>query len=57
MMVEILTAVLIVCARRPAEAKPMIIETKALLRRYLAPYEVPSRKGSDRTRAAVRSAR
>jgi AcrR family transcriptional regulator len=60
MMVEILTAMLIVCARRPAEAKPLIIETKTLLRRYLAPYEAPEaprRKGGDRTRAAVRSTR
>lgn len=39
MMVEILTAMLIVSARRPAEAKPLMTETKALLRRYLAPYE------------------
>jgi AcrR family transcriptional regulator len=61
MMVEILTAMLIVCARRPAEAKALTLETKALLRRYLAPYEeevsAPGRKGSDRTRAAVRSGR
>jgi AcrR family transcriptional regulator len=61
MMVEILTAVIIVCARRPAEAKPIIAETKVLLRRYLAPYEEqvpgPRRKGSDRTRPAVRSTR
>jgi AcrR family transcriptional regulator len=61
MMVEILTTVLIVCARRPAEAKPLIVETKALLRRYLAPYEeqdaTPPRKGGVRTRAAVRSQR
>lgn len=61
MMVEILTAMLIVCARRPAEAKALKIETKALLRRYLAPYEeqeaTPRRKKSDRARAAVRSVR
>lgn len=58
MMVEILTAMLIVCARRPAEAKPLMTETKALLRRYLAPYEereATNRGG--RTRAAVRSGR
>lgn len=55
MMVEILTAMLIVSARRPAEAKPLMSETKALLRRYLAPYE--TEEGSDRKRAAVRSSR
>ena len=47
MMVEILTAMLIVSARRPGEAKVLMNETKALLRRYLAPYE----------RAAIRSRR
>lgn len=52
MMVEILTAMLIVSARRPAEAKPLMTETKALLRRYLAPYE-----SSGRARPAVRSPR
>ncbi len=61
MMVEILTAMMIVSARRPAEAKGLMTETKALLRRYLAPYELPEnegrRKGSDRTRAAIRSGR
>ncbi|MDB5220226.1 MAG: Transcriptional regulator, TetR family protein [Myxococcaceae bacterium] len=54
MMVEILTAMLIVSARRPAEAKALMAETKLLLRRYLAPYE---RKGSERRRPAVRSSR
>ena len=39
MMVEILTAMLIVSARRPGEAKALMTETKALLKRYLAPYE------------------
>jgi AcrR family transcriptional regulator len=61
LMIEVMSAMLIVCTRRPAEAKALIAETKVLLRRYLAPYEeeeaVPPRKGSDRTRAAVRSAR
>jgi AcrR family transcriptional regulator len=65
MMVEILTAMLIVSARRPAEAKALMTETKALLRRYLAPYEGQAqppagpraRKGSERVRAAVRSPR
>jgi AcrR family transcriptional regulator len=58
MMVEILTAMLIVSARRPDEAGPLMTQTKALLQRYLAPYETeetaPPRKGSDRRRAAVR---
>ncbi|CAN5711381.1 TetR/AcrR family transcriptional regulator [soil metagenome] len=57
LMVEILTAVIIAGARRPDEAGPLMQETKALLRRYLAPYDVdagerPRRKGP---RAAVRS--
>lgn len=39
MMVEILTAMLIVSARRPGEAKALMNETKTLLKRYLAPYE------------------
>lgn len=54
MMVEVLTAMMIVSARRPAEAKPLMAETKTLLRRYLAPYE-GSRKESERPRPAVRS--
>lgn len=63
MIVEILSAVLIVSARRPAEAKGLMTEAKAMLRRYLAPYEEenatppPVRKESQRRRAAVRSAR
>jgi AcrR family transcriptional regulator len=70
MMVEILTAMLIVSARRPAEAKALMNETKALLRRYLAPYEGEApdaeekaaaepdmRKRSERRRPAVRSTR
>lgn len=63
MMVEILTAMLIVSARRPAEAEALMTETKALLRRYLAPYEAaaaprgPDREGGDRPRRAVRSGR
>jgi len=44
MMVEVLTAMLIVSARRPAEAKPLMAETKVLLSRYLTPYEA---KGAD----------
>lgn len=39
MMVEILTAMLIVAARRPSEGKALLAETKELLKRYLAPYE------------------
>ena len=53
MMVEILTAMMIVSARRPAEAKALMTETKALLHRYLAPYE----ETSERRRPAVRSPR
>jgi AcrR family transcriptional regulator len=64
MMVEILTAMLIVSARRPAEAKALMTETKTLLKRYLAPFDVPHAteesgggKGSHRARGAVRSTR
>jgi AcrR family transcriptional regulator len=67
MMVEILTAMLIVSARRPGEAKALMNETKALLRRYLAPYEAHegraepadarARKKGGRARAAIRSSR
>jgi AcrR family transcriptional regulator len=67
MMVEILTTMLIVSARRPAEAKPLMNETKVLLRRYLAPYEphegeaiaTPkrARKKGEGVRAAIRSSR
>ena len=61
MMVEILTAILIVSARRPAEANALLGETKAMLKRYLAPYvepeKKPRRKRSERARPAVRSAR
>ena len=55
MMVEILTAMLIVSARRPEEGPALMKETKALLRRYLAPYE--DRKKGERGRAAIRSSR
>lgn len=55
MTVEILTAMLIVSARRPEEAPALMKETKTLLRRYLAPYE-PRKKG-ERGRAAIRSSR
>lgn len=67
MMVEILTAMLIVSARRPDEARALMNETKALLRRYLAPYEAHegraepadarARKKGGRARAAIRLAR
>jgi hypothetical protein len=61
MMVEILTATLIVSARRPAEATAVMAETKKVLRRYLAPYEdappAAPRKKSARARAAIRSSR
>ena len=55
MTVEILTAMLIVSARRPEEAPALMKETKTLLRRYLAPYE--ERKKGERGRAAIRSSR
>lgn len=64
MTVEILTAMLIVSARRPGEAKVLMRETKALLRRYLAPYEQAApaekrgaRKEGGRGQAAIRSSR
>jgi AcrR family transcriptional regulator len=61
MVVEVLTGMLIVSARRPHQAKALMTETKALLKRYLAPYEeeaAPKRsKASEQGRAAVRSRR
>lgn len=45
MLVEVLTAMLIVSARRgKAESAALKDETKTLLRRYLTPYEVRSRR-------------
>jgi len=54
MMVEILTAMMIVSARRPAESSALIAETKALFKRYLAPFvtPAPSVKEPKRRRAA-----
>jgi len=47
MMVEIMSAMLIVSARRPAEAAALLAESKDVLQRYLAPFEEGSReKGS-----------
>jgi AcrR family transcriptional regulator len=43
MLVEVLTAMLIVTARRPAEGKSLKEETKTLLRRYVEPYAVRSK--------------
>jgi AcrR family transcriptional regulator len=48
MIVEIVTMMLILSARRPTDSRAVVIETKALLRRYLAPFE---------KRSAVRSKR
>jgi AcrR family transcriptional regulator len=39
MVVEIVTAMLILSARRPADSRSIMTETKTLLRLYLAPYE------------------
>ena len=39
LMVEVLTAVIIAGARRPASAGPLMDEAKVLLRAYLAPYD------------------
>ena len=39
MVVEVVTAILIVSVRRPSEAPALLRETKALLRRYLEPYD------------------
>ncbi len=44
MMVETLTAMLIVAARRPKEGKALMEQTKDMLERYLAPYEAAARK-------------
>lgn len=49
MIVEVFGAMLVVSARRPADRRAMLRETKLMLRRYLEPYEKPA--------AAVRSKR
>ncbi len=57
MVVEVFGAMLVVSARRPAERRAMIQETKAMLRRYLEPWEHEGSVKSQRRRAGVRSAR
>ena len=51
MVVEVLTAILIVCARRPDEAEPLVRETKAMLHRYLAAYEIAPAKPASKVRS------
>jgi AcrR family transcriptional regulator len=61
MVVEVLTGMLIVAARRPHQAKALMTETKVLLQRYFEPYEEEGApagsKASERRRPAVRSGR
>ena len=47
MVVEVMTAMTILSARRPKESREMMEETKVLFRRYLAPYS-DSKVGSKR---------
>jgi len=44
MVVEIVSAMLILSARRPGEGRAIMAETKTLLHLYLAPYEGPPDK-------------
>jgi AcrR family transcriptional regulator len=53
MVVEVFSAMLILAARRPSDAAAVVAETKAMLRRYLEPYESAPKAG----RAEVRSGR
>jgi len=56
MLVEIMTATLILAARRPRHAKEVIAEAKVVLRRYLAPYAgVRPRKPRSSGAAGVKS--
>lgn len=41
MLVEVMTAMTILSARRPSEGKAFMAETKVMLKRYLAPYSAP----------------
>ncbi|MBX3199538.1 MAG: TetR family transcriptional regulator [Labilithrix sp.] len=57
MVVELVSAMLILSARRPDEASAVMAETKALLRLYLAPYDDGGAKGSATGRSTLRSRR
>lgn len=56
MMVEVMTAMIILSARRPGEGKGLMAETKVLLERYVAPY-APEDGSRTKTRGRVRSLR
>jgi AcrR family transcriptional regulator len=56
MMVEVMTAMTILTARRPLEGAAVMAETKVLLQRYLAPY-APANGQGPRRPARLRSRR
>lgn len=57
MVVELVSAMLILSARRPEEASAVMAETKVLLRLYLAPYDDGGGKVSAKGRSTLRSRR
>ncbi|MBX3193204.1 MAG: TetR family transcriptional regulator [Labilithrix sp.] len=58
MVVELVSAMLILSARRPGEGKAIMAETKKLLRLYLTPWEqAAAAKGLGARRSKVRSHR
>jgi AcrR family transcriptional regulator len=57
MLVETMTAMLILSARRPKESKAVVAETKEMLRRYLEPYAGGPSRSSQPARRRVRSGR
>lgn len=57
MVVELVSAMLILSARRPEDADAVMAETKALLRLYLSSYEGDAAKASGKGRSKLRSRR
>ena len=56
MIVEIVTMMLILAARRPEESRALVNETKVLLRRYLAPFEPRDHERGSAVRSKTRGA-
>jgi AcrR family transcriptional regulator len=55
MVVEVFSTALILAARRPADARAVVEETKALLRRYLEPFDTTPQTARARVRSPRRS--
>ena len=54
MIVEVISAMLILAARRPGDADEIMTETKVLMRRYLSPYVEPGRLATETEPGRVR---